>query len=409
MAAIAVLATWLAVRQNARVLAVIGLVGAFLTPVLLSKGENAQVALYSYLIVLDLSVLAVAYFKGWRSLDYLAFVGTAQLSIGWAFEWFEPHLVWSTIGFLIALFLIFALVPVMHAIGRRAAFRRFDVALIIANGVLTTFLVIYALGKRYDAYYGLAVALFAIPHALIAGLLYGRERSGRRLVIAYAGMAIGYLTLFIPAQFDRQTVTILLAIEALVILACGFRFSLAVARAAAFAVFGLAVFHWFVVDAEGTTGLRLFINARAPGCLTLIACFVIASRWYRRSDSLKDSLEGRIAPEALVIAANVLALIALSLEAGNFYRDDEFAQQMSLSIIYTLYGAVLLAAGVIRTRRSLRLMAISILALTILKVFFVDLQQLDTIYRIMSFFALGAILLVVSYFYQRNLRRSSLE
>ena len=273
MAAIAALATWLAVRQNARSLAIIGLVGAFLTPVLLSKGENAQVALYSYLIVLNLSVLAVAYFKGWRTLDYLAFVGTANLSVGWAFEYFEPPLVWSTIGFLVALFLIFALVPFMHAIGRRADSRWFDVALIIANGVLTTFLVVYALGKRHEAYYGLAVALFAIPHGLIAWQLYGRETSGRRLVTAYAGMAIGYLTLFIPAQFDRQTVTILLAIEALVILGCGFRFSLQVARVGAFVVFGLALFHWFVVDAASTgTGLRLLISARASGCLTLIAC-----------------------------------------------------------------------------------------------------------------------------------------
>jgi uncharacterized membrane protein len=79
---------------------------------------------------------------------------------------------------------------------------------------------------------------------------------------------------------------------------------------------------------------------------------------------------------------------------------------MALSIVWALYGAALLAYGILRSRRNLRLVALVLLVLVSLKVFLIDLQELDRIYRIISFFALGAILLAVSYFYQRSLRRS---
>ncbi|MGB8509415.1 MAG: DUF2339 domain-containing protein, partial [Pyrinomonadaceae bacterium] len=52
--------------------------------------------------------------------------------------------------------------------------------------------------------------------------------------------------------------------------------------------------------------------------------------------------------------------------------------------------------------RLLRLMALLLLAITTLKVFFIDLSSLDRVYRIVSFIVLGAILMAVSYLYQRS-------
>ena len=52
-------------------------------------------------------------------------------------------------------------------------------------------------------------------------------------------------------------------------------------------------------------------------------------------------------------------------------------------------------------------MALLLLGLTILKVFFFDLSSLDKIYRIISFVVLGAILLVVSFLYQQRQPRAA--
>ena len=83
-------------------------------------------------------------------------------------------------------------------------------------------------------------------------------------------------------------------------------------------------------------------------------------------------------------------------------RDLRLAQQLSLSVIWALYGGAMLAYGVARRNRLLRVMALLLLGVTTLKVFFIDLSALDKIYRIISFIVLGAILLAVSYFYQQR-------
>ena len=67
-----------------------------------------------------------------------------------------------------------------------------------------------------------------------------------------------------------------------------------------------------------------------------------------------------------------------------------------------MYASGLLVVGHFRRLRLLRGMGLALLSLTVLKVFLWDLSSLDRVYRIISFIMLGAILLVVSYFYQRS-------
>ena len=87
-------------------------------------------------------------------------------------------------------------------------------------------------------------------------------------------------------------------------------------------------------------------------------------------------------------------------------RNLALAKQLSLSVVWGLYASGLLIAGRVRRLRLLRLMGLALLSLTTLKVFIWDLSSLDRIYRIISFIMLGAILLVVSYFYQRSQQRA---
>jgi uncharacterized membrane protein len=77
-------------------------------------------------------------------------------------------------------------------------------------------------------------------------------------------------------------------------------------------------------------------------------------------------------------------------------------EQLSLSGVWLGYSVVVMIIGLRRRTRALRLLSITIFGITILKIFFYDLSFLETLYRIFSFIALGLILLVTSYLYQRN-------
>src|SRR3990172_9895963 len=76
-------------------------------------------------------------------------------------------------------------------------------------------------------------------------------------------------------------------------------------------------------------------------------------------------------------------------------------QQLSLSGVWLAYSVALMTVGIWRNFRELRLFAIALFGVTILKIFAYDLSFLETLYRIFSFIGLGLILLAVSYAYQR--------
>ena len=90
MAAITALAFGLAVRADAQVIAVLGMVGGFLTPVLVSTGEDNPVGLFGYLAFLDVGLLALAQRKRWHYLALAAAAGTVLMQFGWTAKFFEP-------------------------------------------------------------------------------------------------------------------------------------------------------------------------------------------------------------------------------------------------------------------------------------------------------------------------------
>lgn len=89
MSAITVGAFLLAVRMEAQVVAILGMLGGFLTPILCSTGQDNPFGLFSYIALLDIGVLAVAMRMGWMHLAPLAAGGTALMQMAWAVTFFE--------------------------------------------------------------------------------------------------------------------------------------------------------------------------------------------------------------------------------------------------------------------------------------------------------------------------------
>lgn len=79
----------LAVRLNAQVVAVLGMLGGFLTPILCSTGRDNPLGLFSYIALLDIGVLAVAKNKRWLHLTALAAAGTIFMQAGWMTKFFH--------------------------------------------------------------------------------------------------------------------------------------------------------------------------------------------------------------------------------------------------------------------------------------------------------------------------------
>lgn len=98
----------LAVRQQNRLVAYLGLVGGFATPLLLSTGQNAPLPLFTYVLLLDLGLLYVAAQTKWRSVSALALVGTTLLELGWIFTRMEADQAWIAFSVLALFSVLFA-------------------------------------------------------------------------------------------------------------------------------------------------------------------------------------------------------------------------------------------------------------------------------------------------------------
>ncbi len=103
MALITTTAFLLAARLNALVVAILGMLGGFLTPVLLSTGQDNPLGLFGYIAILDVGLIVVALNRRWHFLTALAALGTAIMQIGWAAKFFESEKYFEGNKILIAL------------------------------------------------------------------------------------------------------------------------------------------------------------------------------------------------------------------------------------------------------------------------------------------------------------------
>ncbi|HKX42473.1 MAG TPA: DUF2339 domain-containing protein, partial [Burkholderiaceae bacterium] len=101
MVVVAALAAALAVLQDARSLAVVGALGGFATPLLVSSGSGNYIALFSYYLVLDLGIALVAWHRTWRSLNLIGFAATFLVATAWGVLDYRPDRYASSQAFLI--------------------------------------------------------------------------------------------------------------------------------------------------------------------------------------------------------------------------------------------------------------------------------------------------------------------
>lgn len=156
----------------------------------------------------------------------------------------------------------------------------------------------------------------------------------------------------------------------------------------------------------------MIANARVLSSVTIIAILYGLASVYRRAGRVGEQ---RISPAALLsLAANALTLTMLTSEITAYWHvqdarqgsafppaESHLAREMMLSITWAIYATLLVVVGLRRRYAPIRYFAIAVFVVTIVKVFTIDLAELDRLYRVLSVVGLGVTLLLTSYLYQR--------
>ena len=195
----------LAVLQNSMVLAILGTVGGFLAPVLVSTGAGNHVALFSYYLLLNAAILGIAWYRAWRILNVLGFVFTFGVGTLWGYEYYRPELFASTEPFLLAFFLFYQAIAILFAFRQPPNLRG------IVDGTLVfgTPVIAFALQSRLveNTEHGLAISAIslAVFYTLIASWLHSNQGKQMRLLIeSFIALGVAFATIAIPLALDDR-------------------------------------------------------------------------------------------------------------------------------------------------------------------------------------------------------------
>ncbi len=205
-------AALLAVLQNSMWIAVLGFLGGYLAPVLISTGSGNHIALFSYYAVLNAAVFAIAWKKSWRVLNLMGFVFTFGVGAAWGIKYYRPELFNTVEPFLILFFLFYIVIGLMYVI-KQTEYRKpwVDGTLVFGTPLLA-----FPLQARLleDNRLGLAFS------ALVVSMIYGglvyflhRRKNDRLLAEAYGALALGFATLAVPLAFSAATTATVWALE----------------------------------------------------------------------------------------------------------------------------------------------------------------------------------------------------
>ena len=487
--------------QGSQVLAVYALAGGFATPMLLSTGGNHEVFLFTYLLGIDLAIVALVRLKTWTRLLLGAFPLTIAYFIRWYASYYKAEELATTSIFIVLFGVAFASVALSRSAGSEEqpatpsppnATLLKEILLPLANAAFVA-LAFYSV-LQDSGHHALLPWMMVVLAAAYLGLM--RAPQTRTASAVHLTLAVVLLTIAIPLKANRHWITVSWLMEGLGLLWVAARQGTddssegyvshtlrRLASAALLLGFGGVCIHLIGVAQEfdvsfwnkgtGTalTGIAVFAaaawltlraygndtksartetwNRIAMGSFLLIALTAVlltlrelTSSWFTvypaphapfYSADFITALMGLAVLAGVVqvsirvarrqteaafwmdcaalstIAFNLIAVLTGVREIASIWErssvitpDAALQQALAISGYLMLYGAGLLAVGFWRRSEFLRWQALLLLVFTILKTFLYDMRNLSEGYRVVSLLGLGALLMAVSFAYQKD-------
>lgn len=379
--------------------------------------------------VFGLALLLIVLLLGITKLfsqDWLPAIGLAcitALECAWHFNRFDltnpnvsPNL---PLTWYLVFFAVFALFPFLFL--KKFGDRVVPWATAAIAGLPQFFLIHRLVTAAYPNHVmGLLPAAFALPPllSLVVVLKKIPENPARMTQLAwFGGVALSFITLIFPIQFDRQWITIGWALEGAALLWLfhrvphpGLRLVGTGLLVAAFVRLALnrAVLDYHLRSATPILNWYLYTYGIVTVCLFAGARLLAPPRNIVLRSNVQPILAG---------LGTVLAFLLLNIEIADFFSapgspltsifskdlpsDLLFKRDMTFSIGWALFAFVLLVVGIARKIPASRYAAIGLLCVTLIKLFFYDLNSLEQLYRIGAFIGVAVIAMLASFAYQR--------
>jgi uncharacterized membrane protein len=442
-----------AIRHDALTIGILGIVGGYLAPLIISTGKPLPWVFFGYLSILTCGILAVSIYKRWNSFRVISFAFNHILITFWYFSYYKPAFLVPSFVFVAVNFIAYLSIATGYNIRSKSLINSTETVLIFLNATMfflwsrlflsSTFL------EEYMGFYSLAIAL---TYTYIGRLAYRLHQEDKKQAYTLFAAAIKLITIAIYLQLDHKYIAygwmlqasgifylasilksrMLLAgglivlvlanlalptwaindsylaiswlLEALGLFLMGYKLDIREVQQSSLAALGLgtAVALATATSWEFFRYKQFLLNWPSLALLLAIVVTGIMYYLYRRVGEKEEKIKA-----FLGIAALVLIFAFLSIENHHFFRLFRLnfflsPEQLSLSLVWMVYAIVLFFAGIKMHIKELRYGALGLIGIIICKAFLVDLEGLATIYKIMLFVILGLFLLGISFVYQKK-------
>lgn len=279
MVCLVILSGILAVLQDARYLVLLGIVGGFLAPVLMSTGSGSHVVLFSYYALLNIGIAGIAWYKAWRELNLVGFIFTFGIASLWGGRYYQPNYFSTTEPFLIFFFLCYIFIAVLFASRQPVNLKGY------VDGTLVFGLPIVTFGLQYELVrnlpYGMAISALALGafYILLATTIWRRNPETYQLLAeAFLAFGVVFGSLAIPLALDGRWTSAAWAIEGAALLWIGVRQKRLLPR-----IFGIVLQAGsgiaFLIAMDNPFQPVPVMNSFFTGCL-LISVAALFAGWY---------------------------------------------------------------------------------------------------------------------------------
>lgn len=334
-----------AINYNKQIIAHIGLVGAYAIPYLLSNDSGNALILFTYMTIINIGILVIAYKKYWKPLHYSSFVFTWLIYTSWiSFSYSKEEHFQLALITLFTFFVIFYVTLLIYKLKVSKAFKKSDIVLILFNSSI-----FYAFGYGLLSFHDTGAELLgvftlfnALLHFIVSVVIFKKKLADRNLFYLIAGLVLIFITIAIPVQLDGNWVTLLWATEAALLYWLGKHKKLSIYEYMSYPLMVLAFFSllhdWNMAYSNyfySEDTLKPIFNSTFLTSILFIFAFGIINWINKKTDNTNDS-ESRSSIGKIMsfIIPSILILVLFSafyLEIESFWQNKYNASELSIT------------------------------------------------------------------------------